>query len=245
MIINKTLADRMFPNEDPIGKRIDFTYTKDPNIWQIVGIVGDENATALDAKPNPIIYSPMAQSPDSYVSVVIRTAVPPESLETSVQQVIRQMDSDVAISDVMTMNRMISESPAVFLRRIPAYLIVSFGGLGLILAAVGLYSLLAYSVSQRTRELGIRVALGAQRTDLFRLVIGSGMRLVTIGLVLGVAGSLGIARLLSSFLFGVQPGDLGILAGVCALLFLVALGATAHPTRRAAQVDPTVALRNE
>ena len=245
VIINKTLADRMFPNEDPIGKRIDFTYTKDPNIWQIVGIVGDENATALDAKPNPIIYSPMAQSPDSYVSVVIRTAMQPESLETSIQQVIRQIDADVAISDVMTMNRMIAESPSVFLRRMPAYLIAFFGGLGLILAAVGLYSLLAYSVSQRTRELGIRVALGAQRTDLFRLVIGSGMRLVTIGLVLGLACSLGIARLLSSLLFGVQPRDVGILTSVCALLFLVALGATALPTRRATQVDPTVALRDE
>ena len=245
VIINQTLAHLMFPGEDPIGKRIDFIYTKDPNIWEIVGIVGDENATALDAKPNPIIYSPMAQSPDSYASVVIRTAVPPESLENQIQQVIRQMDSDVAISDVMTMDRMISESPSIFLRRTPAYLIGSFGGFGLILAGIGLYSLVAYSVSQRTREFGIRIALGAQRTDLFRLVFGSGMRVVMIGLALGMACALGIARLLSSFLFGVQPGDLGTLIGVCILLFSVALGAMAYPTRRATQVDPMVALRYE
>ena len=245
VIINQTLAHLLFPSEDAIGKRIDFIYTKDPNIWEIVGIVGNENATALDAKPNPIIYSPIAQSPDSYASIVIRTAVPPESLENAIQQVIRQMDSDVAISDVMTMNQMISESPSIFLRRAPAYLIASFGTFGLILAGVGLYSLVAYSVSQRTRELGIRVALGAQRADVLRLVFGSGMRVIMIGLALGMACALGIARLLSSFLFGVQPRDLGTLLGVCALLFSVALGAMAHPTRRATQVDPIVALRYE
>ncbi|HKW34640.1 MAG TPA: ABC transporter permease [Candidatus Acidoferrum sp.] len=245
VIINQTLADRAFPHEDPIGKRIDFTFSKVPNLWEIVGIVGDENATALDAKPNPIIYDSMAQSPDSNVSVVVRTKVPPQSLSLSVQQVIREIDPDVPISDVETMSQMISESPSIFLRRTSAYLIAAFAGLGLVLAAVGLYSLLAYGVSQRTRELGIRLALGAQPRDVFRLIIGGGSRLAVAGVVLGAAAALGVSQLIATFLFGVKPDDAATLIAVSVLMFLVASLATAHPARRATRVDPMVVLREE
>jgi predicted permease len=245
VIINQTLADRVFPNEDPIGKRIDYTFSKEPNLWEIVGIVGDENATALDAKPNPVIYDSIAQSPDTNEDVVVRTAVPPESLALAVQGVIREMDSDVPVSNVATMSQIISESPSIFLRRTPAYLIAAFAGLGLLLAAVGLYSLLAYSVTQRTREMGIRVALGAQKADLFRLVIGGGMRLALLGVALGIASALAISRLMATFLFGVHPGDAGTLVGVSVLLLVVVFFATAHPARRAMRVDPMVALRYE
>ncbi|HXN23620.1 MAG TPA: ABC transporter permease [Candidatus Dormibacteraeota bacterium] len=244
-LINQTLADRMFPNEDPVGKRIDFTYTKVPNLWQIVGVVGDENATALDAKPNPVIYVPFAQSPDLYMNVVVRTVQEPSTLSVSVQRTINQMDPAVPISDVRSMSQIIAESPSIFLRRSPAYLISAFGGLGLLLAAVGLYSLLAWAVAQRKRELGIRVALGAQKRDVLKLIVGDGMKLAIAGIAVGMSCALGVSRLLASFLFDVQPGDAGTFIGVCSLLLIVALMATAHPAWRAMGVDPIHALREE
>jgi putative ABC transport system permease protein len=245
VILNQTLADRVFPNEDPIGKRIDFTYTKDPYLWEVIGVVGDENQTALDAVPNPVVYSVFAQSAESYMYVTARTAQPPDAMSLTIQRAIREMDSDVAIFDVASMDQIIAESPSIFLRRSPAYLIAAFGVVGLLLAAVGLYSLLAYGVAQRMREMGMRVALGAQKGDLFRLVVGGGMKLAFLGVALGVAGALGVSRLLISFLFNVQPGDPGTLIGVCALLLFVAFLATGYPARRATQVDPMIALRYE
>jgi predicted permease len=244
-IINQTLAERMFPGESPIGKRIDFTYTKDPNIWEIVGIVGDENATALDAKPNPIIYTPFLQSPDSGMSVVVRTAYAPESLGVAAQRAIHELDAKVTVSDVQSMTQLIDNSPSIFLRRLPAYLIAAFAGVGLLLAVVGLYSLLAHSVAQRSRELGIRVALGAQQRNLLALVMSGGLRLVLAGLGIGIAAALAVGKLLASFLFNVQPGDPLTLAGVAALLLLVCLLAIYNPARRAAATDPMRALRAE
>jgi predicted permease len=245
VILNQTLADRVFPNENPIGKRIDFTYTKDPYLWEVVGVVGDENQTALDANPNPVVYFSFAQSADTYMNVVVRTAQPPGTMSLALQRAIREMDSDVPIFDVQSMDQIIAESPSIFLRRSPAYLIAAFGAAGLLLAAVGLYSLLAYGVAQRMREMGIRVALGAQKGDLFRLVVGGGMKLAILGVGLGVACALGVSRLLASFLFGVQPGDPGTLIGVCALLLFVAFLASGYPARRATKVDPMIALRYE
>ena len=244
-LINQTLADRMFPGESPIGKRIDFTYTKDPNIWEIVGIVGDENATALDAKPNPIIYTPFLQSPDSGMSVVVRTAYTPESSGVPVERAIKELDANVTVSDVQSMTQLIDNSPSIFLRRFPAYLIAMFAGVGLLLAVVGLYALLAHSVAQRSRELGIRVALGAQRRNLLALVMGGGLRLVLAGLGIGIAAALAVGRLLTSFLFNVQPGDPVTLAGVAVLLLLVCLLAIYNPARRAAATDPMRTLRAE
>ena len=245
VIVNQTLADRVFPGENPIGKRIDFTYTNDPNIWEIVGIVGDENATALDAKPNPIIYESFLQSPDSGMNVVLRTAYPPESLALPAQRAIHEVDGRAVISEVQSMTQLIEQSPSIFLRRLPAYLIAAFAGVGLLLAVVGLYALLAHSVAQRSREFGIRVALGAQKSNLLGLVMTAGLRLVLIGLVIGIAGALGAGKLLSSFLFDVQPGDPITLAGVAALLLFVCMLAIYNPARRAAATDPMRTLRTE
>jgi predicted permease len=244
-IINQTLAERMFPGEDPVGKRIDFTYTKDPNLWEIAGVVGDENQTALDATPNPVIYTPFAQSPDSYITVALRTAQAPESLALAVERVIREMDPTIPVFNVQSMEQIIAKSPSIFLRRSPAYLIAAFGGLGLLLAAVGLYSLLAYAVSQRKRELGIRMALGAQKSDVLALIVGGGMRLALAGIGLGVACALGTARLLAGFLYQVQPGDPATVIAVCLLFVLVALAATGQPAWRAAAADPMHVLREE
>ena len=244
-LINQALADRMFPGEDPIGQRIDFTYTSVPNVWEIVGIVGDENVTALDAPPHPVIYTPFVQSPDSYISVVVRTVQSPESLAASVEQVIRQMDPTVPVYEVQSMAQIIAESPSLFVRRSPAYLIAASGAVGLLLAAIGLYSLLAYAVTQRKRELGIRVALGAQKQDVLALIMGGGMRLALAGIGLGVGVALAVSRLLQSFLYQVQPGDPWTLIGVCLLLLVVTLAATGEPAWRGAAADPMHALREE
>ena len=244
-VINQTLADRLFPGEDPVGKRIDFTYTPKPNLWEIVGVAGDENMTALDARPNPVIYTPYAQSPDGYMNVVLRTGQPPASLAVAAERVIREMDPTVPVFQVQSMDQIISESPSIFMRRSPAYLIAAFGGLGLLLAAVGLYSLLAYAVAQRKRELGIRMALGAQKRDVLALIVGGGLRLVLVGIGLGMACAVGVSRLLASFLYQVKPGDPGTVIAVCALLLLVALGATSQPALRAAAIDPIQSLREE
>ena len=244
-VINQTLADRLFPGEDPVGKRIDFTYTPKPNLWEIVGVAGDENMTALDARPNPVIYTPYAQSPDGYMNVVLRTWQPPASLAVAAERVIREMDPTVPVFQVQSMDQIISESPSIFMRRSPAYLIAAFGGLGLLLAAVGLYSLLAYAVAQRKRELGIRIALGAQKRDVLALIVGGGLRLVLLGIGLGMACAVGVSRLLASFLYQVKPGDPGTVIAVCALLLLVALAATSQPALRAAAIDPIESLREE
>ena len=245
VIINQTLADRMFPHEDPIGQRIDFTYTATPNLREIVGVVGDENMTALDAPTNPVTYEPFSQSPDSYINLVVRTEQPPETLATSAQRVIRDMDATIPVFGVQSMDEIISESPSIFLRRSPAYLIAAFAAVGLFLAAVGLYSLLAYAVTQRQRELGIRIALGAQKSDVLSLIMGGGLRLVLAGVSVGVVCALGVSRLISTFLYHVKPGDPVTVVSVCAILLAVALAATGQPALRAAAVDPIQSLREE
>ncbi|HUK53018.1 MAG TPA: ABC transporter permease, partial [Candidatus Binatia bacterium] len=244
-VINQTLADRLFPREDPIGKRIDFTYTSEPNLWEIVGVVGDENMTALDAAPNPVIYTPFAQSTEPYFTVTLRTGQAPENLAPSATRVVREMDPTIPVFNVQSMDQIIAESPSIFLRRSPAYLIAAFGGLGLLLAAVGLYSLLAYAVAQRRRELGIRMALGAQKRDVLRLIVGGGMHLALAGIGLGLAGALAASRLMAGFLYQVQPSDPGTVIAVCLLLLAVALAATGQPAWRAAAADPMHVLRDE
>ncbi len=245
VIINQTLADRIFPHEDPIGQRIDFTYTSEPDLWEIVGVVGDENMTALDAAANPVVYVPFSQDPDTYLSVVLRTAQPPASLAASAERAIREMDPTAAVYAVQSMDEIIAQSPSIFMRRSPAYLIAGFALVGLLLAAVGLYSLLAYAVTQRRRELGIRMALGAQRRDVLSLIVGGGLRLACVGIALGLAFALGAARPIAGFLYRVSPGDPWTVAAVCALLLLVALAATGEPALRAAAIDPIESLREE
>ena len=179
------------------------------------------------------------------MNVVLRTAYPPESLALPAQRAIHEVDGRAVISEVQSMTQLIEQSPSIFLRRLPAYLMAAFAGVGLLLAVVGLYALLAHSVAQRSREFGIRVALGAQKSNLLGLVMTAGLRLVLIGLVIGIGGALGAGKLLSSFLFDVQPGDPIMLAGVAALLLFVCMLAIYNPARRAAATDPMRTLRTE
>ena len=243
-IINQTLADLLFAGRDPIGQRIDYTYTKDHDIWQIVGVVGDENLGQLDRKPTPVVYEPYAQDPNYFMGVVIRTEGDP-AIADAVRSLMHDLDSGVPLGSLTSMERIVADSPSVAMRRYPAYLIGAFALLALILATLGVYGLLAYVVAQRTRELGIRLALGAKRIDLLRLVVGQGMKLALAGVLIGGIGAVASGRFLATLLYAVRPTDAAILASTAALLMLVALLASYIPARRAASIEPMVALRSE
>jgi predicted permease len=245
VIINQTLANELFPGEEPIGKRIDYTYTASPNVWEIVGVVGDENLGQLDRKPTPAIYDSYAQSPNGYLGVVIRTTGNPSATAGSVRLAMHELDSSLPVSSLVSMDQIIADSPSVAVRRYPAYLIGAFASLALVLAMLGLYGLLAYMVAQRTRELGIRLALGAQRRNLLNLVMRGGLKLALLGGATGALCSLLAGRMLATLLFEVQATDVAILSGVTVLLMLVALLASYVPARRAASIEPMQALRTE
>ena len=245
IIINQRLADMIFPGQDPIGKRIDYTYTKEPNIQEIVGVVGDENLGQLDHKPTPVIYDPYAQDPNSFLGVMIRTSDDPSAVAGSVRTTMHQLDASLPINSLVTMERIVAESPSVAVRRYPAYLIGAFAALALVLAMLGIYGLLAYVVAQRTRELGIRLALGAQRRNLLALVLGSGLKLALLGAAIGTVAALAAGRMLATLLFEVRPTDFVILLSVATLLVTVALLASYIPARRAAAIEPMQALRAE
>jgi len=245
VVISQSLADQVYPGQDPIGKRINFTYTKDPNLWQIVGVVGNENVTSLDAPLTPVVYQSFEQDAVSYPGVIIRAGTTASALAGEIRREVRSIDSDVPIFNLATMRDMVSDSPSMFLHSFPAYLVGAFASLALLLAAVGIYGLLAYSVAQRTRELGIRMALGAQRNDLLRLVLMDGVKLTGIGAVIGILAALISSHAIASLLFGVKPLDALTFFGVPLLLGSIALLASYWPARRAASIDPMVALRHE
>ena len=245
VIVNQALADMVFPNQDPIGKRINFTYTNEPNYVQIVGVVGNENVNSLDAPVSPIVYDCYEQNPNPYFSLVVRTQKDPALLTSAVTRSIHQLEPEAAIYKISSMAQIISTSPTMMIRGYPAYIMGAFAALALLLASLGLYGVLAYSVAQRTQELGLRMALGAQRGDLLRMVVNSGLRLALVGIAFGIAAGLAVARLLASLLFGVAPTDPATFIAVCTLLFMAALAASYIPALRATRVDPMVALRYE
>jgi putative ABC transport system permease protein len=245
VIVNQALADMVFAHQNPVGKRINFTYTNEPNYVEIVGVVGNENVSSLDAPPTPIVYDCYEQNPNSYFNFVVRTTKEPGSLAGAVVRMAHQLEPEAPVFRLSSMTNIISDSPMMLLRAYPAYLIGGFATLALVLAALGLYGVLAYSVAQRTRELGVRMALGAQRTDLLRMVVNHGMKLAVVGIGLGIAGGLMVARLIASLLFGIAPTDVPTFVGVGVVLFMVAFAASYIPALRATKVDPMVALRYE
>jgi predicted permease len=245
VIVNQALVDVAFPHQNPVGKRINFTYTNEPNYVQIVGVVGNENVDSLDAPPTPIVYDCYEQDPNSYFNFVVRTTKEPASLAAAVTRVAHELEPEAPVFRLSSMANIIWDSPMMLLRAYPAYLIGGFATLALALAALGLYGVLAYSVAQRTRELGVRMALGAQRGDLLRMVVNNGLKLAVIGIGLGIAGGLLLARLIASLLFGVAPTDLPTFIGVGVVLFMAALAASCIPALRATRVNPMVALRYE
>ena len=243
VIVNQALADQVFHGQDPIGKRINFTYTGKPDLHEIVGVVGNENVDRLDAKVQPIVYDTFEQNPNIYLSLVVRTRRPPETLANTVARKVRDIDPEVAVADVASMTQVIWDSPTMALRAYPAYLLAGFAGTALVLAVLGIYGLLAYSVVQRKRELGLRLALGAEPSDLRRLVVANGMKLTLLGAAIGVVGAFAVTRLISSLLFGIKATDTATFMGVCLLLVFAALPATYIPARRATLLDPMETLR--
>ena len=240
-IINIELTRIYFPNEDPIGKRITFD---DGGTWlSIVGIIDDVKQLGQDSAAKPEVYFPFSQMTSSSMSLVVRTSASPASVVASIKDQIQQIDKDLPITDVKTMRQLLAES--VSGRRFNMLLLTIFGAVALILAAVGIYGVISYSVSQRTHEIGIRMALGADTRHVLRLVVGQGMWLALVGIAIGLGASFFLTRLMSTLLFGVTATDPITFAVISVTLTGVALAATLAPSRRATKVDPMIALRYE
>ncbi len=251
-IVNQAWAKRyLSPNEDPIGKRLKLTIAPEETFRQIVGVVGDAAEDTLAVPPPPVMYFAIDQDSgySVYLNYVVRTRGDAADLVPAVRATILSVDPQLAFMRPESMRDIVERSPAVFLRRYPFYLIGSFAGLALILAMVGLYGLISYAIVQRTREIGIRMALGAQPGNILKLVIRQGVIAGVVGVVVGAAAALIfgllLTRVMSSILYGVSSTDWLTLTVVSLLLLLVALIASYIPARRATQVDPMIALRNE
>jgi putative ABC transport system permease protein len=244
-IANDQLVHQYFPNEDPIGKRV--RWVRDPAVhWMtIVGVVGDVKHFGLDLPDQPALYSPYTQiNPwKRWMSIAARTQSNPEGMAQAIKQQIWKLDSQLPLTKVKTMNEVSAASFAA--RRFNMLLLGIFAGLALVLAAVGIYGVMSYAVTQRTQEIGIRMALGARAGDVLGLVIKNGMTLTLLGVAIGVAGAYALTRLLATWLFGVTPTDKPTFVAVSAVLIVVAFVACYLPARRATKVDPLVALRYE
>jgi putative ABC transport system permease protein len=244
-LINQTMADQLWPNQDPIGRRIKFPGTqRNPQPWRtIVGVVSDVAQYSLDQKPPMQIYLPHSQFPTSFDTIVVKTENDPWSLIGAIRQEIRSVDKDQAVYDVKTLDDLQRDSIA--LRRFFMLLLMVFAVVTLALAAVGIYGVMSYAVTQRTQEIGIRMALGASASDVLKLVVRSGIVLAVTGVAVGLIAALALTRLLQSILFGVTPTDaLTFTVGALGLV-VVAVVACYIPARRATKVDPLVALRHE
>ena len=244
-IVNEAWVNAYMHGQDPMGKRFRFTSSAMVTYREIVGVVGNIADAQLDSKDEPTLFCPFDQDTNSYINYTVRTTGNPAIALGEVRDALARTDAQLFPVLPLTMEQIIEQSPSVFMRRYPSYLIGAFAGLALILASIGLYGLISYSVSQRTREMGIRMALGAQERDVMRLVLGQGARLILAGVTIGVAAALGLTQLMGSILFGVKATDPLTFLGVSLVLAMVAFVASYIPARRAVRVDPMVALRHE
>jgi len=241
IIVNQTLARRFWPRANPIGGCL----VLDPSgrIAEIVGVVGDVKPERLDGDDWPTIYSPYPQTNFNIMVMVVRTAVPPEALASSVERAVHQSDPDQPVADMRSMDAVVDR--AVSTARFHTLVLAVFAQIAFLLAATGIYGVVAYDVSQRTPEIGIRISLGAQPGDVLRLILGQCARLAALGIALGLAAALALTRLMESMLFGVKPTDTRTFAVVSLLLGAVALAAGYLPSRRAMALQPAAALRHE
>ena len=240
-VINETMAERFWPGEDPIGRQI--SPGNPPTTREIVGIVGDVKQQGLHSPPAHAIYVPYAQRPHYKMSLVARTRVEPYSLIPAIRRAVREIDPDQPIYGIATMQARLDGSIAP--QRFSMSLLMVFAASALLLALVGVYGVLSYAVNERTHEIGIRMALGASRGDVLRLIVGRGLVLCGTGVAIGLLGALGLTRILAGMLFGVTPTDPVVLAGTSLLLVAAGLLASLLPALRAARVEPQRALRCE
>ena len=246
IVANQAMVNRYWPNQDPLGKRIKIGNLDSKNPWFTVkGVVKDSAQSALDQGVRPEIYFPLGQMAGRYrrMNLAVRTSVDPRSTVAAIQSAIREIDKDQPVYQIQTIDELIGDS--VGTRRFALMILILFAVLALVLAVSGIYGVISYSVSQRTQEIGIRMALGARGADVLRLVLGQFMRLTIIGVALGLIGAYALTRLMTSLLFGVTPTDIVTFVLVSVGLSLVALVACLIPARRATRVDPLVALRYE
>ncbi|MGO8792319.1 MAG: ADOP family duplicated permease [Terriglobia bacterium] len=245
LLVNEAFARKYFPHEDPLGKRIkqDFPEGKTPYAT-IVGVIGDARRDQLDQAAAPEAFEALRQMGPDYMNLVVRTALPNQlSAVPALRRALAELDPDVPLFDVRGMNYYVAEQTAG--RRFPMLLLAAFAGIAMLLAIVGLYGLLSFLVTQRTKELGVRLALGAQRREITVMVMSQGLRLVAAGLIVGLGGAWALTRFLAALLFATQPNDAWTFVAVSCLLAVVAAMGCWLPARRAAAVDPMVALRYE
>jgi putative ABC transport system permease protein len=243
-VVNLALARKYFAGADAVGKRITYGRPQDKAPWvTIVGVVADEQQDALDKAPQPEVYSPIRQQMQNPMTFVVRSSLDPASAIAAARAEVQAVDRDLALTSVTTLEQVVTD--AIGDHRFRAVLLAGFAGIALFLAALGIYGVLAYAVSQRTRELGIRLALGAKRQELFAMVVRQGMRPVIAGGVLGIAGAVASSAVVKSLLYGVAAVDPATYGVAVVTLAAVALAACAIPATRAMRVDPMVALRED
>jgi len=245
-MINQRLANQFFPNQEPIGKRFMFGHpsTKEEPHWlTIVGVVADTRLYGLANLSRLEVYAPFRQDPSGQMDLVVKSRVGPAALTSAVRLAVYSVDKDQSIASVATMEQLVNNSLST--RRMTLVLLGLFSALALVLGAIGMYGVISYSVAQRTREIGVRLALGAPRDGVFRMVMGQGVKLAGTGIAIGILAALGLARMMSSLLYQVSTTDFGTFTSVAVLLLLVAFAASYIPARRAISVEPIVALRYE
>jgi predicted permease len=241
-IINESFAREFFPGQNPLGKHVGIGPTPDR---EIIGVIGDTKYRDLRATVPNTLYLPIdqEQQPSFARTLHIRTPLSAETMSAAIREQVRVLDKDLPVARILTFSTVVDAQ--LVRERLIAALSGFFGAIALLLASIGLYGVVAYSVQRRTREIGIRMALGAQRRSVIRMVLRHSLTLIGVGLVIGLPLSLWLSRLVTSLLFGVTPGDPMILAGAALLLLMAALVAAYLPARRAAHVDPMTALRHE
>ncbi|HSS19142.1 MAG TPA: ABC transporter permease [Pyrinomonadaceae bacterium] len=241
-VINQAMAERFFVNEDPIGKKVTVMFDQ-PETREIVGVVGNVLHSGLDSNPRPELFVPHSQSPNTQMTFVVKTTADPASLLPAVKNAIREVNHNQTFAKTATMKELVADS--LKQRRFNLFLLVSFALVALILAGVGVYGSINYSTKQRTQEIGLRMALGAQSFDVLRLIVGQGLVLSLLGVGIGLVGSFGLTRLMRGLLFGISPTDPLTFAAIALLLTAIGVVASWIPARRAMKVDPLEALRYE